>query len=282
MTNAELSRHPIDAGEVMSQLAAAAEPSTGAQRAAGPVWSVATVAETASTNVDLIAEAHGGRPEGAVLVAEFQNGGRGRLDRTWTSPPGAGLTVSLLLRPNVPIAAWGWLPLLAGVALCEAVGESVSAVLKWPNDLMVGPRQLKAAGILVQTGGDAAVVGIGLNVSTTEAELPVPTATSLALAGGSQLDRAGLLVGLLTRFGPLYSGWVAAGGDAVASGLAARYRARCATLGSDVSVDLGDRLLSGRVLDVDESGRLLLRPATGGDTVAVAAGDVAHLRPGTG
>src|SRR2546421_684603 len=87
-----------------------------------------------STNVDLLHAAADGAPEGIVRVAHFQNGGRGRLDRSWSSPPGAGLTFSVLLRPAVPTPTWGWLPLLAGVALAQAVGAD--AKLKWPNDVL--------------------------------------------------------------------------------------------------------------------------------------------------
>src|SRR5689334_25409181 len=107
-------------------------------------------------------------PEGAVLVAEHQATGRGRLDRTWVSPPRAGLTVSFLLRPDVPAARRGWLPLLTGVALAEAVGEvtGVRASLKWPNDLLAVDGR-KLAGILAESTGTAVVVGVGLNVNTT-------------------------------------------------------------------------------------------------------------------
>src|SRR5207302_4121878 len=117
-----------------------------------------------------------GAPEGIVRVAHFQNGGRGRLDRSWSSPPGAGLTFSVLLRPAAPTPTWGWLPLLAGVAVAQAVGAA--AKLKWPNDVLLGDQARKVAGILVQSAAGVAVVGIGLNVTTSLAELPVPTATS--------------------------------------------------------------------------------------------------------
>ena len=101
------------------------------------------VAEIGSTNADLVGRAPGRtRPEGTVLVAEHQVAGRGRLDRVWTSPPRAGLTVSFLLRPDVPAARRGWLPLLTGVALAEAVAEVTGVLpsLKWPNDLLAARR----------------------------------------------------------------------------------------------------------------------------------------------
>ncbi|MEO6501103.1 MAG: biotin--[acetyl-CoA-carboxylase] ligase [Jatrophihabitantaceae bacterium] len=255
-------RSPLDADAVTARLAGR--------------WLVEAVAETGSTNADLLAAAAAGAAAGAVLVAELQSGGRGRLGRSWVSPAGAGLTFSVLLRPAPPVSSWGWLPLLTGLALARALGPA--ARLKWPNDLLFGSRGAKAAGILVQSGEDAVVVGVGLNVSTSQAELPVETATSLLLEGHRELDRAELLVGFLSRFDGLYTAWQAHGGDAAASGLAGGYRAACATLGSEVSVDLGTHTLFGRALDLDDSGRLLVRPAGGGAVVPVAAGDVTHVR----
>jgi BirA family biotin operon repressor/biotin-[acetyl-CoA-carboxylase] ligase len=104
----------------------------------------------------------------------------------------------------------------------------------------------------------------------------------LLLAGSDRLDRAELLAALLEAFAGLYRRWVSHGGDAVAAGLDDRYRAVCSTLGSEVSVELGERRLVGTAVDVDESARLLVRPAGGGAPVAVAAGDVTHLRPVAG
>src|SRR5690348_13255814 len=110
----------------------------------GGLWSRIDVrAETGSTNADASAAAQRGEPEGLVIVAEQQTAGRGRRDRHWVSPPRAGITVSMLLRPGdagVSPGAYAWLPLLAGVALAEAVQRvaEVDAALKWPNDLLVG------------------------------------------------------------------------------------------------------------------------------------------------
>jgi len=174
------------------------------------------VESTASTNDDLL-EAAATLPSGTVLAAEYQAAGRGRQNRTWTSPARAGLTFSVLLRPDVPPGQWGWLPLLAGVAVCDAVREVtiVDAALKWPNDLLVGDQWAKAGGILSQRSGDVVVIGIGVNVSTTRAELPVPEATSLELAGGAPVDRSQLLGAILGYFGERYSDWLSVGGDAV-------------------------------------------------------------------
>ena len=246
--------------------------------AAGPAWpDVRVVERTTSTNADLVGEP--GVADRTVLVAEAQTAGRGRLERSWTSPPGSGLTFSVAVRPGVPLRHWGWLPLLCGVATVEAVREiaGVDAVLKWPNDVLVDGRKL--AGILVQSGDGVAVLGVGLNVSLTRDELPVPTATSLHLAGApATLDRSALLGGILARLGRWLERWIGAGGDADASGLAPAYRAVCATIGSDVRVSLGDgRTLEGRAAGVDESGRIVIGTARGAEPVG--AGDVEHLRP---
>src|SRR5277367_3991151 len=116
----------------------------------GGLWrAVEVTAVTGSTNADLLARAAGGAPEGAVLVAEEQSAGRGRLGRAWVSPPRAALTFSVLLRPAaVPRALLGWLPLLAGVAVAAAVRDvaAVDAHLKWPNDVLAGPAGVLAGG----------------------------------------------------------------------------------------------------------------------------------------
>src|SRR5208283_1893563 len=146
---------------------------------------------TGSTNADLMARALRGAPEGVVLAAEEQSAGRGRLGRTWVSPPRAALTFSLLVRPAaVPPARRGWLPLLAGVAVATAVTAvtGVQTRLKWPNDVLTG--YAKLAGILAEAAGDAVVVGVGLNVSTEPGELPPPgpgalPATSLRIAASA-------------------------------------------------------------------------------------------------
>src|SRR4051794_24640493 len=162
------------------------------------LWrSLEVVDEIGSTNAALAAAAAGEQGDGAavegtVLVAEHQVAGRGRLDRVWTSPPRAGLTVSFLLRPDVPAARRGWLSLLTGVALAESVGEvtGVRASLKWPNDLLAVDGR-KLAGILAESVTSAAapavVVGVGLNVNTTSAELP-DTGTSLSRILGTTVD----------------------------------------------------------------------------------------------
>jgi len=264
---------------------------SGALVRPGGLWTgVRVLQSTASTNAVLAAEAAAGAPEGLVVAAEQQVAGRGRLGRSWLSPPRAGLAVSVLLRPGrrVPVARWGWLPLLAGVAVARTVGRlgEVATGLKWPNDLLLGPGLAKAAGVLAEVRGDAVVLGLGLNVTTTREELAGLEATSLALEGAVCTDRTTLLTAVLRELEGSYGRWCAAAGDAEACGLSAAYRALCVTLGRPVRVVLpGGSVLSGTARAVDADGRLVVSPTGGaggagpdGPDVAVAAGDVVHVR----
>ena len=250
----------------------------------GGLWRDLEVVEsTGSTNADLLARALAGEPEGAVLAAEEQRAGRGRMGRTWTAPPRAALTFSVLLKPAVPPARRGWLPLLTGVAVATAVTQvaGVETMIKWPNDLLTADAKL--AGILAEAAGDAVVVGIGLNVSTEPAEFPPARpgalpATSLRAAGATALDRASLLLAILGELEHWYRAWQRAGGDPDRSGLRAEYTRLSATIGRTVRAELpGGQALSGPVAGVDSDGKLLVRVSSGSE-VAVAAGDVVHLR----
>ena len=251
----------------------------------GSFWDeIDVVAETGSTNADMLEAARRGAPEGTVLVAEAQTAGRGRLGRSWVTSPGAALTCSVLLRPAaVSPARRGWVPLLAGVAVASAVRAvaGVDARLKWPNDVLAGGGKL--AGILAEQAGGAIVVGIGINVGASEAELPATGATSLALQQASCADRGQLLAGLLRQLEKWYVRWSADGtGDPVASGLRREYLRLSATVGRDVRVTLpGGRMLAGTATDVDETGRLVLTvpgKAEAGQIAVVSAGEVLHVR----
>jgi BirA family transcriptional regulator, biotin operon repressor / biotin---[acetyl-CoA-carboxylase] ligase len=239
---------------------------------------VRVVAETGSTNLDLLGEAADGAAEGTALVAESQTAGRGRLGRQWVSQPGAALTFSVLLRPAaVPQASRGWVPLLTGVAVAQAVRAEagIEASLKWPNDVQVNGAKL--AGILAEQAGDAIVAGIGINVSSGRDELPVATATSLALEGADGVTAGRLLIAILGELGRWYLAWTGAHGDAAGCGLRAEYQRLCGTLGRQVRVSLpGGRTVTGVAAEVDPTGRLVVGSAAG--PVPVSAGDVIHVR----
>jgi BirA family transcriptional regulator, biotin operon repressor / biotin---[acetyl-CoA-carboxylase] ligase len=237
------------------------------------------VAETGSTNADLIARATAGEDiDGVVLIAEQQTAGRGRSGRTWATAPRAQLALSVGVgAADVPTSAWGWLPLAAGLAVVDAVEAEagVWAELKWPNDVLAGDGKL--AGILSEVAGEAGgqviVVGIGLNVTLRGDEVGEPGVASLVDLGVADPDRTRLAGELLRRLGERAMSWRA--GD---ERLMADYRNRCTTIGSSVRAVLpGGHEVVGTALSVDDQGRLRIQ--TQDDVVAVSAGDVVHLRP---
>jgi BirA family biotin operon repressor/biotin-[acetyl-CoA-carboxylase] ligase len=213
-----------------------------------------------------------------VVVADHQSSGRGRLTRSWEAPPGTSVAVSATV--PVPEGTQGWLPLLAGLAVAEAVTAEtgVDADLKWPNDVLLpDDDDRKVCGVLceVVTGiGDAfVVVGAGINVDQTREQLPVDTATSLTLAGAPEVDRNRLVVAYLSRLAHWYA---ALTGPDPTSGRAA-YRSRCTTVGRQVTVSRPDRPdLLGIAVAVDDEGRLVVDAAEGRQ--AWSAGDVTHIR----
>jgi BirA family biotin operon repressor/biotin-[acetyl-CoA-carboxylase] ligase len=249
--------------------------------AAGEAWSV-TVHPTAGSTNELAAD----RPTpGRVIVADHQVAGRGRLDRSWVTPPGTALTFSVVIDPGLPDERWPLIPLVAGVAVVDAVRRSGGdASVKWPNDVLLvdgvaedGARSgagRKLCGILSERVGDPprAIVGIGVNVDLREDELPVPTATSLAIAG-LDVPRADLLGAILAGFSARL--------DQVRSdvpGFLDDYRVRCSTLGRPVMVLMPDGgRLRGEATAVDATGCLMVEDGAG--THHVAAGDVVHVRP---
>jgi BirA family biotin operon repressor/biotin-[acetyl-CoA-carboxylase] ligase len=154
----------------------------------------------------------------------------------------------------------------------------VSAMLKWPNDVVIGDRKL--AGLLVERVEDAtgatAVIGIGLNVTATAAELPTPQATSLALEGASMTDRSTLVKAVLRRLDGLLAEWERHGGEP-GEQLRGAYVAACATVGQQVRIDLpGGATVIGEAVGIDDAGRLLVHTESGQQSFG--AGDVMHVR----
>lgn len=250
-----------------------------------------------STNADLAARcAASALPGFATLVTTNQTAGRGRLGRAWVDRPGESIAVSVYLDPvlpdgePLPLDRYGWFPLIAGVAMAQAVeyllpGEHVG--LKWPNDVLI--HEKKASGILAElvpprpddvSGAPGVVVGAGVNVLTPSEGLPGDTATSLLVEGADGIDLLdSTLAGYLNRLRSAVVGYLEHGGDAEASGIRSQVLKRCTTIGRSVRVQLpdGDTLL-GEAIDLDADGRLLVRDSADGRVVAVAAGDVTHLR----
>ena len=198
--------------------------------------------------------------------------------------------MSVLLRPEVPLERWTWLPLLAGLAVSDALRQQTGlpADVKWPNDVLVVGRKL--CGVLAERvetpAGPAVVLGMGINVHLRADELPVPTATSVDLAraelgvAGVPVFRTPLVSSVLRCLERDLRRWeeVAGAGDLEGgSALALAYRERCATLGREVRVTLSDgSSVEGTARDVDAYGRLVLD--TSGGTQTLGAGDVVHLR----
>ena len=268
----EKTREPLDVAKLDAAVAVE-----------GSTWRrVDVVQETGSTNADLLARARGGEDvAGAVLVAEHQTAGRGRNGRTWSAVAGAQISMSVgVPLADLPAAAWGWLPLVTGLAVVAAVAEvtGVAAGLKWPNDVLSTPDGRKLAGILAEVASPApvVVVGIGLNVSLRADELPHPAATSLVLLGADDPDRAELITALLRELQRRVRQLTAAGG--ADDGLLADYVAHSLTISARVRATLpGDKEVVGQAVSIDDQGRL--RIDTGRETVLVSAGDVVHLRP---
>jgi len=255
------------------------------------------VAETGSTNADLMELARQGEPGGVVLVADHQTAGRGRAGRTWTASPGAALLCSILLRP--PAAAVDLCTMAVAVAAREAVSSltGVSARLKWPNDLVWpgdgSAPDRKLAGILAEADWPASaeisagwrtpaphdrgvvVVGIGLNVQGLPDDLADLADHAIALdeLTPSPPDREDLLVAMLEALAPRYEALVA--GDR--GGLLDAWRAGSATLGRPVRVVLGADEVVGTAVDITDEGHLIVDPIHGARRV-LAVGDVVHLR----
>ena len=220
---------------------------------AKPPWNIRHVAETGSTNADLLDEAEAA-PDRTVLRTDHQTAGRGRLDRRWDAPPGSNLLVSLLFRD---VDDPGDLVRRVGLAVARAARRvaHVDAVLKWPNDVLVEGRKL--AGVLAQRAPNGVVVvGTGVNLGW-------------APEGAARLDGVApdeFLHEVLAAF------------DALPADIGDTYRASLATLGQRVRVERPTDELVGTAIDVDATGRLVVL-----DDCAIShhvdAGDVVHLRP---
>ncbi len=226
--------------------------------------------DTVSTNRVARELAAAGEPEGTLVLAETQTGGRGRLGRNWSSPAG-GIWLSLILRPELPPHRLQLLTLTAAVAAAEACEDTagVSPGIKWPNDLLCAGRKL--AGILTEGAAEAdrldyLVLGVGVNANLQEEDFPTELrgqATSLLLESGQRVDRAAWVRKFLLSL----EGYLPA-----KEVVREEWRRRAVTLGKRVTVKMTGRTVEGTALDLDETGALLVRTENGVE--AVLAGDV--------
>lgn len=238
------------------------------------------VASTGSTNTDLIAQA-ADLPDFAVLTAGEQLSGRGRSGRNWEAPAGSSMMASVLLRPSsVPPTQFSWLPLIAGLSLANAVssfGGSNRAMVKWPNDVLIGEQ--KIAGVLSEALPDVSgvVIGTGLNVHQTREQLPVETATSLALVGISVPSLDAILAEYLRQLRKNYDEYIACGGELAGTDLLQSIKNACTTIGRKVRAIMpGDKELVGEAIDIDDLGRIVI--SHDGKHTPVSVGDIVHLR----
>jgi len=231
-----------------------------------------------STNSHALNLAARGEPEGTVVVADRQLAGRGRRGRTWVSPPGANLYLSVILRPALSNGAAGALAFMGALAVAGTVEEfsGLRPALKWPNDVLLGGK--KMAGILMEARGSSDAMGplaagIGVNLNMASADIPPEireVATSVRAVCGEMVDRAAFAAGLLDRMDSLYLELCGSGPAATVEA----FRRRCETLGKRISVTMGgQRRVEGLAEDLDGEGRLMVRLDTGGLRV-LSSGEV--------
>lgn len=252
-----------------------------------PLSKVTVVATSPSTNSAVLAKAQASPqewPHMSALIADHQTAGRGRAGRAWQTPASAACTLSVVLRPTaVPRDAYGWVPLVVGLATVRALRTlGVGAMLKWPNDVVVeaGVRDIpewgkwrKVVGILCEMipGQDAIVAGIGINVSQSAPELPVPHAASLATLEATKLDRVALLRVLTAELNDAVRTWDSSDDRGA---IPAAVASVCATIGWDVAVDVpGGSPVTGRATGLSESGGLIVQTSAG-ERREILAGDV--------
>jgi len=233
--------------------------------------------KTDSTNDIASRLAEGGEPEGALVVAEQQGKGRGRLGRSWFSPKGKGLWFSLVLRPELPPSAAPQVTLAGAVACAKAVRvvAGVDALIKWPNDVVVNNR--KVCGILTEMNTDMdrirhVVMGIGMNVNVDDEEFPYElksTATSVKIEAGKAVSRLALLASVLHAFEALYVRLKQGDFESVKQ----EWIGLSNIVGKFVRVAAEGRTLEGYAVGVDFRGNLIVRLANGLNEYVIS-GDV--------
>ncbi|MFD3273469.1 biotin--[acetyl-CoA-carboxylase] ligase [Paenibacillus dendritiformis] len=233
--------------------------------------------KTESTQNEAAAWAKEGVPEGAVVLAEEQTGGRGRQGHVWHSPAGKGVWMSIILRPRIPLPYTPHLTLLGAVAMFRAMKKLTSAPLgiKWPNDILTDGK--KVAGILLESAAEDerllyVIAGIGISVNLDSADFPEELqerATSLKIVTGQEVDRASLVAACLQELEQLYRLYEEEGFAPIRT----LWEAQSITLGRQMTIDTPQGPLQGVAVGLDQSGALLLKDKTG-TVQKVFSGDV--------
>jgi BirA family transcriptional regulator, biotin operon repressor / biotin---[acetyl-CoA-carboxylase] ligase len=232
-----------------------------------------------STNTYALQLARQDTAEGTIVIADSQQKGKGRLGRTWVSPPHVNIYLSVILRPAVSIAAAPQINLLAGVAVADTIAQDcgLTPTIKWPNDVLVDGK--KVCGILaeMQTTAEAlraVVLGIGVNLNAPLEAFPPELrdkASSLLLAGGQAIERAAFTASLLAHLEKVYVLWLEQGFAAVR----AVWENYAAGLhGQRIAVAAPEGTMTGVVLGLDDDGALLLQREPGAPPHRVLVGDV--------
>ena len=225
--------------------------------------------------------ANEGSPEGTVVVAESQKGGRGRLGRKWASPPKCGIWTSIILRPSIPPREAPKLTLLTAVSIAKVLTEryNIDARIKWPNDVLVHGRKVCGALTELVAEQDAvryAIISFGLNVNQTRSKFPAElasTATSMRIEAGRAFDRPEVFRWVLRELDDCYSDFRKRGGDRILN----QWRELTCTLGQRVRVQLRDGSIEGIARELDDDGSLIIE-LDDGKLHQIAYGDVTILR----
>lgn len=216
-----------------------------------------------STNEE--AKRHYLESDGTLFISERQSAGKGRLGHEWESPRGAGIWMSLLLKPDMPPRDVSQITLIAGIAVCRAVGSN--AMIKWPNDIIIGTRKL--CGILTEMSAEVErvnyiICGIGINVNSQSFEDDLKDkATSLFIETGKHFTRSELVAAVMNEFETIYSSFLRSGFASVRE----EYLRLCVTLGREVRVISRNKELRGRALDIDENGGLIIETDNGRENI---------------
>lgn len=230
--------------------------------------SIVCMKETDSTNEE--AKRSSQKPDGTLFIADVQTSGKGRLGRSWESPPGAGIWMSLLLKPDIPPTEISQITLIAGIAVCRALDNG--SMIKWPNDIVIGSK--KVCGILTEMSAEIervnyVVCGMGINVNTSEfPEELHDKATSLYIETGDVYNRSELTARIMNEFEPLYTKFLNEG----FSPLLDEYRSSCVTLGKEIYVIYRKETLTGRAVDISPDGGLIVDTDNG--RINVTSGEV--------